>query len=47
MLPCMGTAHQAARGAQWVQWVMESEAFIFIWEQQPQQAEQQPSDAGI
>lgn len=44
MLPCMGTAHQAARGAQWV---MESEAFIFIWEQQPQQAEQQPSDAGI
>lgn len=36
MLPCMGTAYQAARGAQWV---MENEVFIFIWEQQPQQAD--------
>lgn len=32
----MGKAYQAANG---VQWVMENEVFIFISEQQPQQAD--------
>lgn len=36
IFPCMGKAYQAANG---VQWVMENEVFIFISEQQPQQAD--------
>lgn len=36
MSPCLGTAYQAAEGAQWV---MENEVSIFILEQQPQRAD--------